>query len=626
MSTLDRSINLSSEEIERCFNALNYCNEIVVDVETSGLDKHRNFICGYVFTVSEKEDETWYLPIRHRDGGNLSGVRRPTNATDYNPQKDVHPLEHRIKAIMANPNKHWIGHNIKYDLWLLHRHGINVSGTVEDTMVNAALIDENVGKYDLSNCAKMMGVQPKYADIYSAISQYVKKYDITITSQTSNLTMPYFWWMPGDGVAATYAKDDGISTYQLCHAQREEIEKQDLKLVWSVEKRVTKTLFRMERRGVPVDEEKLDLVQKKVKELLIEAERKVPSDLNVRSGPQMKKYVRDCGRTDWPLTPKGNPSFPETYLETFQEGRDIIAVRKLRNLESTFLEGSIRGHLFNGRVHCNFNQTAMGDYGTVSGRLSSSDPNMQQIPKRDKILAPLLRQIYRPIPPFKWWSADYKQQEYRVFAEYARSKSVLNAYASDPDTDYHQLVADILHVERDPAAKRINLGTIYNMGVAKLAEGLGVEPYVAAGYMGQMRKMMPEAKQFNKNAENTARARGYVFTKLKRRRRFPNPNFAHKAGNGIIQGSSADITKVKMVEVDEYLESENAESGLILQVHDSLENEFIEDERHHMDTCMEIMQSFGEQDLIQFDVPMRLDIAVGESWGHATFPSYGEWV
>lgn len=613
---------IDHDYIQTCLNAVRSSKNVVYDVETSGLEKHNCFICGYVFSVSPTN--SWYLPVRHKAGGNIPGCRTPKHKHDFDPSKDEHPIESEIRAIARRQDIHWIGHNIKYDLWLSARHGIYFGGTVEDTMVNAAIINELQGKFDLEYCARVMGVTEKKTGIYEYISNYFAERGEEVKNNKN--AMGKFWELPGDGEAMEYAVGDGITTFELWVKQLKEIEDQDLSLVHSVEKRVTRTLFRMEYRGVPVSEEKLNLVEERIGALLEEARRNIPEGMSVRSPSAVRKYCEGINKTDWPLTEKGNPSFPESWLDTFEGGQNVIRVRKLENLVNTFINGSVRSNLVNGRVHCNFNQLKTDEYGTVSGRLSSSDPNMQQIPKRDKIIAPLLRQVYRPEPTCKWWSADFKSQEYRVFAEYAKSRYVLDAYEKDPDADYHQLVADILGVERDPTAKRINLGTIYNMGVNTLAGNLGVPLSLAQEYMRKMRRLMPEAKDFNSNAERKAKSRGFVMTKLRRRRRFPGGKFAHKAGNAIVQGTSADMTKVKMVEIDDYLESENALSGLILQVHDSLEFEYSADEEDIMNECMRIMTSFGENDIINFKVPIRLDIHTGESWGHATFKNYSEWV
>lgn len=618
-----------SDDIERCFNALRQAKQVVFDVETSGLDWKTNFIVGYVFTVGPRPEETWYLPIRHRAGGNIPGARTPTHDRDFDPTTDLHSIEARIaEEVATRSDLHLIGHALKFDLNFSSRHNIHWQALPECTKVNAALLDENQGSYSLENCLKAMEVEEKKDEsVYQFIADFINRTEGLSIQATREQTMGSFWKVPGQGPAAEYARMDGISTWALHARQQVELDAQELRTVWGVERRVTRTLHRMEQRGVLVDPVKVDSIERRIGAWLTEAKQKVPEGMNVRSAPAILKYMERIGRTNWPTTGKGNPSFTKDWLSIFPEGKAIITVREMENIVNTFINGHIRRNLHrDNRIHANFNQMVEDEYGTVSGRLSCNDPNLQQIPKRDKLLAPTLRQAFIAPPELVWLSNDYSQQEYRVFADYARAKLVLEAYARDPRTDYHQLVADILGVERDPPAKRINLGVIYNMGVKKLAAQLGVPLIVAQGYINKMRRLMPEARQFNRVCEDVAKSRGYVKTLLGRRRRFPNSDLAHKAGNGVIQGSSADITKLKMAEVDEYLISEKCRSEVILQIHDDISLYADPAERRHLDEVARIMTSFGPNDLIQLTVPMAVDSHHGPSWGHATFPKFMDWV
>jgi len=627
------------DNVEECLSRLEEADVVGIDVETSGLSWHENFVVGWVFSFGPKDEDTYYLPVRHLGGGNIPGGITPTKGDQYYGTEHFHPIEKRIKKILESKPRQYYAHNAKFDMHMIASLGIWLRGDFEDTAVNAALLNENQGRYDLDTCCRRTGVTPKVGEIYEAISKYMsRKHSIEVPA--TRAAMAYFWYLPGDGVAAEYARGDGISMSLLRDAQHKALDEREMRPIWELERRVTRTLFRMERRGVPVDEKVLVGVEARVEKMLKDATLRLPNAINVRSMPQVKQAFLEKGykEEDFLRTEKGNVSFPEEWLtgEGGQLGQDIITVRKYSNLVNTFINGAIKKNVIRGRVHGNFNQTKGDEYGVVTGRLSCSKPNFQQIPKRDKVLAPLLRQVFRA-DGFHWWSSDYSQQEYRVFAEYARSKFVLEAYAEDPNTDYHQLVADMLGVERDPAAKRINLGVIYNMGAPSLARNLGVVVDIARGYLLRMRRMMPEATKFNKTAQKVAERRGYVKTIMGRRRRFPNGEFAHKAGNSIIQGSSADITKVKMAECDEYLMGEaekdnlniyasESKSNLILQIHDSLEFLFVEEERAKMERVVQIMESFGESDLIQLSVPMSVDTDFGISWGHATFKSYEEWV
>lgn len=611
--------------VQKCVNAAKASKVAVLDTEGSGLSWHKNFVCGWVFAFGPRPDDVFYLPVRHGGGENIPGGPVPKQAEIDDHSKYDHVVDRIIREEIAPLDIHWVGHNIKYDLHMAASHNVWFQGSVEDTQINAALLDENQGKYNLDICCKIMGLEGKSDEgLYQAISDYMARQGVKV-APTRNKAMAYFWRLPADGVATEYAKGDGTNTWNLLHLQKTLLEEEELGRVHNVECRCVRTFFRMERRGVPVNERVLERVEDQVVHDLSEARKALPKGLNVRSAPQIKKLFLEGGyqEEDLPITEKGNPSFKEEWLEPFggELGAHIITIRKLSNLISTFINGHIKRNLINGRVHPNFNQMKSDEYGTVSGRPSCNDPNMLQIPKRDKTLAPLLRQIFQD-ELLPWWSADYSQQEYRVFADFAGAKLVLEAYAKDPNTDYHQLVADLLGVERDPSAKRINLGTIYNMGAPKLAKGLNVPTSKAREYLNTMRRMMPEARKFNKVAERIARQRGYVRTILGRRRRFPDLRIAHKAGNGVIQGSSADITKSKMVEIDEFLVSEGARSHIMLQIYDSMEFLYDPDEQHLMKECMRIMNSFGSDDLIQLTVPMKVDISTGISWGHATFPNY----
>jgi DNA polymerase-1 len=250
---------------------------------------------------------------------------------------------------------------------------------------------------------------------------------------------------------------------------------------------------------------------------------------------------------------------------------------------------------------------------------------MQQVPKRDQDLAPLFRMLFLPEEGHQWLAADYNQQEYRIFAEYLNNQRLIDGYLADPPVDIHSNVAEMLGVERDPTAKRMNFGLINGMGPVKLAGHLGISIAQAKGFWAAYDQNLPEARQFLRAAESYAQERGWVRTKLYRRRRFPDRRFAHKAGNSIIQGTAADCTKSKMVEVDEYLASEKAESKLLLSVHDELDLSVAPDEEKVVKRCVEIMEAFGPEDLIQFKVPMRVDAKESSDWGRASFPKFEKW-
>ena len=607
-----------SMSIDRMFKAVKASKELVFDIETTGVDWKRHFAVGYVITVGLRPEDTYYVPVRHGGGRNISKGHTPDGPEDVGPR--VLPFEKRFNAeIASRTDLLVVGHHLKFDLHMAANHGIIFNGPLECTMVNAALIDENVGKYSLADCAKRAGVTAKLKE---EINQHIAE-KFKLDPKDRGL-MAHYWRLSGDDkMAIDYASGDGVTTWELHKWQQIQLDSQDLRRVWAVECRVLRTLFRMERHGVRVDESRLLQLKEEMEKKLEKALTALPENMNVRSAPEVRKFVRDkLGRTDFPLTPKGNPSFPEQYLLTFEEGRRVIAARKITTIINSFITPTLDRHLWKGRVHCNFNQLKGDEYGTVTGRLSSDSPTMQQVPNRDKELAPLFRSVFVPDEGTKWSTNDFKQQEPVVLTEYTQCKALVKGYNSDPPVDIHSVVAKMIGVERDPTAKRMNMGMLNGMGKKLLAKHLGVDIDVATEYRDQYDRAFPEAMAFMKSAERRAVARGYVKTFLGRRRRFPRGEFAYKAGNSVVQGSSADITKVKMVEIDDYLKSVGRPYQMLLQVHDSLD--WLVEEGARGQTingeCLKIMQDFGPDQLVHLVlVPLRVDGHVGDSWGDAIF-------
>jgi DNA polymerase-1 len=360
---------------------------------------------------------------------------------------------------------------------------------------------------------------------------------------------------------------------------------------------------------------------------LDEATGKLPPGFNVRGRKDVPAAFDAIGVTDYPRTALGNPSFTEAWLEKHELGRDIITVRKLTNLQNSFIQPLLDTHIHTfeghalGSVHCNFNQLRADEYGTITGRLSCNEPNMQQVPKRDKLLAPIFRQIFVPRPGMVWSQNDYSQQEYRIFAMYSGSELLIDGYKGD--LDMHQVVANELKVERDPTAKRLNLGMLYWMGSELLAEELGITVERAAEIRSWYDDKFPDVKAFLKKAQKAAQHRGWVQTILGRRARIPDRNKSYQASSRVIQGTCADLTKLKMVEVDEFLHRESGgKAGVTLQIHDELDWEVSHDDPHHLDTeARRIMSDFSK---FPIPVPMKVDSHVANDWGRASFPKT-EW-
>lgn len=572
---------------------LEEARSLVVDTETTGVDWQKDRVIGYAISWGPGPQESGYYPVRHSGGGNL----------------DAAQIESWVRALVDDPERRVIGHHLKFDLHMLLNEKIEVRGPVECTMINASLINENLRQYNLAALTAHLDT-PKYD-----ITSYIKE-KLGIEGRDA---MGSFHKLRGDDpTVSRYAATDASVTWTLHAEQQRHLDNQDLRLVWDVESRLIRVLFDMERQGVRVDLERLFIIRKELERQLRVAQEALPEGLNVRSMPAIKNHLEKQGFTGWPLTPKGNASFPEAWLSTVAPGMPIVAVRKLSNLLNSFVIPLQDRHVNNGRVHTSYNQLRADDYGVVTGRLSSSEPNLQQVPKRDRALAQLFRSVFLPEESHLWWSCDYSQQEFRIFADYARSQVLMEGYRSTPPIDIHTNVANMLGLERE-RAKRINLGILYGAGARKMAGELGIPEPEAKAIIQAHRAHIPEATQFLRQAESVARQRGFVKTRLRRRRRFPDPRLAHKAGNAVVQGTAADVAKLKLVEVHNMLREAKAESRVLLTIHDEVDLSVAPGEEQLAREAVDIMQSFGAGDLISLHVPMVVDIHAGATWGEATF-------
>lgn len=623
------------EEAEVVLRQVREQKVITYDTETSGLDWQRNHIVAYV--IKPIDCPSYYIPVRHAGGGNIPGCRVPTTSDGW--RGDLHPFEIALAKSAKTPGKRWVGHFLDFDLKFTSRASITLEGDLEDSWINFSLLDENQPYFSLEAAARWCEVQLKKGDdLYPYMAEFL---DEKLPNNPRDI-MQHYWRMPGnDPMVVDYGSGDGVTTEQVWDAQQQYLDEdssferkdgtivdRSLRKVWSVECRLIRTIHRMTSGGVRIDADELDRVDEGWLKEIERLKKAFPPGFKANAPTQMKQLLAQyLDDPSWPRTPPSNKfpegqlQFNEKALSRVPEGRAILDIRKLEHARDTFAGPMRDKHLWNGRVHCSFNQMKKDDYGTVTGRLSSSNPNLQQVPKRDKKVGKPYRRIFLPDDGHIWCANDYRQQEYVVFADYTQEPTLVAGYTAEPPVDIHQSVADMLGVERDPTAKRMNLGMLYGMGKDALAGHLQVPMAQAIQWRNEYHARFPGSKDFLKGAENTAKHRGFVFTYLGRRRRFPDYRFAYKAGNSIIQGASADVTKLKMVEVDDYFHSEGDKCRLMLQVHDSLdwtqpkgsvgENQTAE--------AIRIMRSFGEGDLIQISVPMHTDSTTGDNWSEATY-------
>lgn len=575
---------------------------LVIDEETDGLDWKRNKSIGHVLAFGPAPDDSIYLPIAHTGGGNLD--RSKVNGAI-------------ISGLKANPGIRLVNHNVAFDLKFMDKEGLHhfLFGPIEDTMINACLIDERQRSFSLDGCATFAGVQSKKGtELYEYLAS-------KFGGEPNKDQMQHFHRLAGDDpMAVMYAKGDGTTTYQLWQTQQIELDAQDLRQPWEIECRVIRVLHRMTSRGVRIDEERLAQVRKIVLARMEKLAATLPKNFNVKAPSQMIKFFTSHGITDWPLTPKGNPSFAEEWLETNEPGQRIVGVRKLRHLDNSFIVPLQEKHIWEGRVHTTFNQTRGEKFGTITYRLSSNDPNLQQVHKRDSLLGSVYRSVFVPDKGKVMGTADYRQIEPCLLAHYGEVKVLLNGYLADDPIDAHSAVAisvfgpNFTKEEREKA-KRINQAILTGAGKDKIATMVGGER--AGGLVDDYHRAMPEIKAIQKNSAKIMQSKGYVRCLLGHRSRLDDKSYV--ALNRLLQVGNAGILKKSMADIDEYYASEGDRVHLLLNIHDDLVTQFAEEDRAIYNEGLRMMEDFGPGKSVHVDVPIRVDARDGRNWAEATY-------
>lgn len=599
---------------EEALTRLQATGRVGVDVETSGLDWRKNHIVGYVLTFGSRPDDSYYLPFRHAAGGNIEGVTVPQTVDGWD--GSLHPMEEEVIKLLDRQGNTLDFHNGGFDLKFMFRAGyVKFDAYHRDSMLRAALIDEWQSSFSLDACAKLTGVEQKKISIYDHILKTVPE----AAGCVPKATMGHYWRLRGDDPeAVTYAAGDGTTTWQLIDRQQAQLDEQELGRVHDVECRLLPVLARMTTRGVKIDMERVHDVKRIVEGKLEAALNALPRDFNSRAPTQVRALMESHGQTDWPTTPKGAPSFPEAWLEKSEIGQQIVASRKYANLLSSFINPMLETHIWNGRVHADYNQLRGDEYGTITGRLSSSNPNHQQIPKRNKELGPLFRSIFIPDDGMIWSSCDYSQMEPRLLAVYSRCKVLIDGYLANPPVDAHAAVAKAADIDRE-TGKRVNQTLITGGGKGVLTSRYGIPPNKVDEVWNKYFAAMPEIKALQRRAGDLMKMRGYVMSLLGRRSRLKDLNKSYVAVNRLLQCGNADIIKLKMVETDDYLKSEGYPCDMLTNVHDAIDYQFKEENRKHYEECLRIMTAFGPDDKITLDIPIVVDAGEGRDWSEATY-------
>jgi DNA polymerase I-like protein with 3'-5' exonuclease and polymerase domains len=597
------------------FPDLRQVDEIAIDLETRDPDlikKGSGSVIGngeVIGVAVATAHYKGYFPIGHQGGGNM----------------DKQKVLLWLKDVLAADSIK-IFHNAMYDVCWLRAMGLKINGRVVDTMIAAAVTDENRFRYDLNSLSwKYNGFGKNEA----ALAEAAAEWGIDPKSEMYKLPSLH---------VGSYAERDAEATYGLWQEMKKEILHQDLESIFDLETDLFPCLVDMRFKGVRVDVEGAHKIKKELIEqehkLLYEIKRETNIDTQIWAARSISE-VFDVLRLEYPRTDKTQaPSFTKNFLQEHKHPvvNMIAKAREINKAHTTFIDSILR-YQHKGRIHAEINQLRNAGGGTVTGRFSYQNPNLQQIPARNKDLGPKIRSLFIPEDGCKWGCFDYSQQEPRLVVHYAALYKlpsvydVVDAYETDPDSDFHQTVADMADIPRSQA-KTINLGLFYGMGKNKLQAELGVTKDKAAELFNTYHNRVPFVKQLMEKASNRAQDRGQIRTLLGRLCRFHlwEPNqfgmhkamtheealrehgpgikraYTYKALNKLIQGSAADMTKKSMLEL--YKE------GIIphIQIHDELDLSIESDEQAKK--IIEIMEN-----AVTLEVPNKVDYESGKNWG-----------
>lgn len=525
-----------------------------------------------------------YLPIAHKSGTNLDR------------DKVIAYLQDQLGT-----NTPKVGANILYDIEGLSTLGIEVAGDWLDIQTaQPIIIEDTAGGVSLENLSRLYLNTTKDEAL---LREAAAAYGLDPKSELYKLA-PEF--------VGPYAETDAWNPIEIYSKQKALLDNStELSDLFKLETRLLKVIFKMRKRGVRVDiagAYKLHNQWVKEEDELFEYIRKLyPFAIEVW-GSKFLERVCEFHGIMYPTTAKGNPSITNEFL--LSTGLDALIklanLRKLNKMRKDFIDGIILKYSCNERIHAQYHPLRNDKWGTVSGRFSSSNPNLQQIPARDPVYGPQIRSLFVADKDEIFCAADYSGQELRLATHFAfkanatGSQDVVNSYCNNPDFDLHGYCANLMSVERRQA-KDLNFLILYGGGPKKLAERLHVSETEAERLFYTYKRNFPCFSETAEMASNVAKSRGYVKTLLKRRRYFSGNTSAHKAFNAIIQGSAADQIKKVMVDLDD--------AGItpLMTVHDELT--FSLNHLRLVDDIKEIMEH-----AIDVTVPMPVSIKTGSNW------------
>ena len=592
----------TKKDLKKIIKEASKSDTVAIDTETTGLDYIDSELVG--ISISFNAGEGFYIPIKHNDESII--------------QLPLEDVINELKPLLENSEKKIIGQNIKFDKNILMKYGLKIASIKNDTMMMSYVLDASATRHNLDALASYyLGYKTStYEDVAGKGAKQISFDDVPID------------------IATNYAAEDADITlrlYEELSPKLKNIESLN-KLNEEIEIPLIEVLSDMERNGAILNAKVLNAQSKDLEERIIRLENKAyklaGEEFNLGSTKQLREIFFD--KLNYRVikkTPGGQPSTDEKVLaelaEEYELPKVLLEHRTLSKLKSTYtdkLPNQISS--LSGKVHTSFHQAV-----TTTGRLSSSDPNLQNIPIRTED-GRRIRQAFEPSNGNKFISADYSQIELRVMAHLSKDPGLLSAFQEGEDV-HSKTASEVFNVGIEDVssdlrrnAKAINFGLIYGISAFGLGKQLGITRNLAAEYMAMYFEKYPGVKQYMESTKESASQNGYVETLFGRRLYLKeiNANNALRrqaseraAINAPVQGTAADIMKIAMIRMYQALEKEKSEARIILQVHDEL---ILDTPEKEIDRVIELTtEAMKEATLL--DVPLEIDIGIGDNWDQA---------
>ena len=592
----------TKKDLKKVIKEASKSDTVAIDTETTGLDYIDSELVG--ISISFNAGEGFYIPIKHNDESII--------------QLPLEDVINELKPLLESSEKKIIGQNIKFDKNILMKYGLKIASIKNDTMMMSYVLDASATRHNLDALASYyLGYKTStYEDVAGKGAKQISFDDVPID------------------IATNYAAEDADITlrlYEELSPKLKNIESLN-KLNEEIEIPLIEVLSDMERNGAILNAKVLNAQSKDLEERIIRLENKAyklaGEEFNLGSTKQLREIFFD--KLNYRVikkTPGGQPSTDEKVLaelaEEYELPKVLLEHRTLSKLKSTYtdkLPNQISS--LSGKVHTSFHQAV-----TTTGRLSSSDPNLQNIPIRTED-GRRIRQAFEPSNGNKFISADYSQIELRVMAHLSKDPGLLSAFQEGEDV-HSKTASEVFNVGIEDVssdlrrnAKAINFGLIYGISAFGLGKQLGITRNLAAEYMAMYFEKYPGVKQYMESTKESASQNGYVETLFGRRLYLKeiNANNALRrqaseraAINAPVQGTAADIMKIAMIRMYQALEKEKSEARIILQVHDEL---ILDTPEKEIDRVIELTtEAMKEATLL--DVPLEIDIGIGDNWDQA---------